>query len=737
MLSSRTKIENVFPSARVQCIDLALWRPWVVVVDEKGKLDIWDRETNGHVLSMNLEKVDEIRQEAEAYNDAARHTFSLPVGQRQVSKPQKTGKVRQVRFYDPVISETQFGSALASQNAEWVVVALANRLVVLDLQLGSSADKRFRDFKPESTDGRSVQTFDFYPSNTLESPLIACGAADGVVRLLDSTRHSVVKKLAGAHSKAISAISVLPIGLDSPLLASGSLDGSLVMWDVAAGRALYTLSNVVNEAPVHRICTVPSVCDSVLLYGFDGGLLGNGGSIALLSGLKSQPKVENCTKLAASVREKEFTGMAACSHATFDHPVIGLMAAEKDEGLSLLRVDQSKPTPCGFIDLAGAFGPDQRSTVHCLATHSLIDGIFAVGTSSGTVLVTHDLLSAPQLMVPHAVGESVEILFIKGNAVFCHTVNRAQVLLSQQQLDAKSQPGVKLPVATTQQAFTLPALPNGLFDRCCAYATGNSQWAAVGSSRSEAWGLYRQTSSWVNVTTENCSDMVFGSLESHALCYATLKSDSVVVKAISNDGAPASVRCTKTISGATRLFGGPMLCVSRGNSAPPVSQFYSCDDLSVLPLEMPAADLVEWDGTGAYCALITCSYLHVLRAQDGVLKLLHSLHTHVVSLFWFSGTLFYATSTEVFALVIHSPEPTPIELANLSGRHERLSGPSTHPIQRRPRGAIAIAGVIGEALALLDTHAQLHAISLAHPFTKVTANHCVNHFEKSHFVCRR
>ena len=87
--------------------------------------------------------------------------------------------------------------------------------------------------------------------------------------------------------------------------------------------------------------------------------------------------------------------------------------------------------------------------------------------------------------------------------------------------------------------------------------------------------------------------------------------------------------------------------------------------------------------------------------------------------------------------MIHSPEPTPIELANLSGRHERLSGPSTHPIQRRPRGAIAIAGVIGEALALLDTHAQLHAISLAHPFTKVTANHCVNHFEKSHFVCRR
>ena len=57
-------------------------------------------------------------------------------------QPQKTGKVRQVRFYDPVISETQFGSALASQNAEWVVVALANRLVVLDLQLGSSSDKR-------------------------------------------------------------------------------------------------------------------------------------------------------------------------------------------------------------------------------------------------------------------------------------------------------------------------------------------------------------------------------------------------------------------------------------------------------------------------------------------------------------------------------------------------------------------------------------------------------------------
>lgn len=57
--------------------------------------------------------------------------------------------------------------------------------------------------------------------------------------------------MAGAHSKAISAISVLPIGLDSPLLASGSLDGSLVMWDVAAGRALYTLSNVSSSPEIY------------------------------------------------------------------------------------------------------------------------------------------------------------------------------------------------------------------------------------------------------------------------------------------------------------------------------------------------------------------------------------------------------------------------------------------------------------------------------------------------------
>lgn len=66
----------------------------------------------------------------------------------------------------------------------------------------------------------------------------------------------------------------------------------------------------------------------------------------------------------------------------------------------------------------------------------------------------------------------------------------------------------------------------------------------------------------------------------------------------------------------------------------------------------------------------------------------------------------------------------------MNGGSHQNSGLSSNPVQRRPRGALSVVGILGEALMLLDAHSQLHAIFLSDPYIKVMADyratHCAN-----------
>lgn len=583
----------------------------------------------------------------------------------------------------------QFGPGW-SQQTEWAVIAAANRLIVVELELGAMgrcapadcpvancAPGRFDDFKSDITDGRSVHAFEFYPGADRERPLIVCGATDGVIRLLDCSTRAVVRcqpvsritspagqevdwgspeadiSSGGAAPERSSATaSVWLARRSSGHLGCGECQPSthnskcvLLHWLPVE----QIVCQVVNKAPVHQLCRLPSMQAAALVFGFDGGLLGDGGSIATVTQLDTQPKVTHCTRLAD--KAKDLSCLAPCSHTSLEQPTVAIVTSEREHDLSMLLIDQDQPVAKKFMDFSSVSDHDQRSTVTCVAVHPLIDGVIAVGTSTGAMIVTYDILAAPCAVMLPVTPESTEILFIQGSSAWLHSLTQDQVIQAQQELDVDvCVTHSQIPVMSSTEAFTIASLANHRIDRCSGCSTNSSQWISVGSTSAQAWFVHHRLigqPGWVHVATENCNDMALGWWSLQAMCYAVLKSGSVVVKQLSPDASNPTVLCSKNLEGATRLFTGPFLCVSQTDAAPPASRFYSWQDLSETKFQMPAAKSVDWESSGKYCALVADSNLHLLSAQDNELQLLHSHYTQVMSLFWFVGTLFYATPTEV------------------------------------------------------------------------------------------
>jgi WD40 repeat protein len=69
--------------------------------------------------------------------------------------------------------------------------------------------------------------------------LLASGSLDKTIKLWDVASGRLVRTLSG-HTKAVTSVAFSP---DGRLLASGSLDYTIKLWEVASGREVRTLSD--------------------------------------------------------------------------------------------------------------------------------------------------------------------------------------------------------------------------------------------------------------------------------------------------------------------------------------------------------------------------------------------------------------------------------------------------------------------------------------------------------------
>ncbi|MDX6271747.1 MAG: hypothetical protein QOD28_2970 [Acidobacteriota bacterium] len=118
-----------------------------------------------------------------------------------------------------------------------------------------------------------------------DARLLASGSKDNTVRLWDVERASELRKLAG-HTAWVKAVAFSP---DGRTLASGSVDGVVKLWDVMTGRELKTMMgggsiNALAFSPDARLVAAGNAENSVLVWNTQTGqaertLAGHAGAV--------------------------------------------------------------------------------------------------------------------------------------------------------------------------------------------------------------------------------------------------------------------------------------------------------------------------------------------------------------------------------------------------------------------------------------------------------------------------
>jgi len=84
--------------------------------------------------------------------------------------------------------------------------------------------------------------------------LLASGSSDKTVRLWDAATSKALRTLSG-HTDYVRSVRSVAFSPDSRLLASGSADKTVRLWETATGKALRTLSG--HTEPVYSVAFSP------------------------------------------------------------------------------------------------------------------------------------------------------------------------------------------------------------------------------------------------------------------------------------------------------------------------------------------------------------------------------------------------------------------------------------------------------------------------------------------------
>ncbi|KAM7263432.1 hypothetical protein ACFE04_001115 [Oxalis oulophora] len=399
-------------------IQLHPTHPWMVTADASDHVSVWNWEHRQVIYELKAGGVDQRRlvgvkleKLAEGESD---HVKGKP------TEAIRGGSVKQVNFYDDDVRFWQLyrnrsaaaeapsaGNHLTSafsppapstKGRHFLVICCENKAIFLDL-----VTMRGRDVPKQELDNKSLlwqvsTVFVYFHMEFLcrnsagDSPLVAFGGSDGVIRVLSMLTWKLVRRYTGGHKGSISCLMTFMASSGEALLVSGGSDGLLILWSAEHGQDSREL--------------VPKLS----LKAHDGGVVGVelsrviGGSPQLITiGADKTLAIWDTVSFKELRRIRPVPRLACHSVASWCHPRapnLDILTCVKDSHIWAIEHPTYSALTRPLCELSSLVPPQvlvthKKLRVYCMVAHPLQPHLVATGTNAGVIISEFDVKALP------------------------------------------------------------------------------------------------------------------------------------------------------------------------------------------------------------------------------------------------------------------------------------------------------------------------------------------------------
>ncbi|KAN0024960.1 hypothetical protein ACTFIV_009369 [Dictyostelium citrinum] len=711
--------------------------PSVPTLQVIGNQTLHNRSPNNTIkLSPNSSNNDSLNNSSSSYNN----NININNYMNENLDKMKLGQIKFIYFYDkhtrsckdkkPKISQNKLQNISKAQPSvgieDYIVVVAENRIVFINYH-----SQRLREVKIPAFENKSPNSVEFFSN----SPFVAFGGPDSMIRLWNTEKWEIEKQLAG-HPKG-TIVKLKAIEIEGEFLVSGGTDGFVCVWNVKTG------SLATQFSKVHEIVDLSYdyVTGQVLALTQDRHIM-----IYDLNTLKEVSKV-SCGK-------KEFFSIEAYYHARFNQDL--LLGMKQPAQVSFFS--RSGSTKEYSIDLDALLNPSkkEKSKLYKVVQHPLQPHLLLCWLNKSVYIVSTLATSIP-MQVTTFNSQSNDHTVYYPYAGYLYSSSLTNVLTSE-----KVQTPIQL---SLNENYKLDISPSGKYLSIHAIGSGNYQILEISTWKILEKGQALDVA-WSGKGKDSAVDEKFGKLEKLLESVDSVKKKKTlgilpIVKSTKKEETVISKILLKTKefnnnivqelllhANEDRISGGLMLGVyhkesnnpngtssygsggsigsgsstisstsssslingsiggsgassgsSNNNSInsnnsqpilePPIittgeetesKSFQLLDWWTLQPVgeSLPPPLKIYWDQNQTHCAIAFTHYFFVFKLRP-TFHMLCRWSLGITSAVWHNNTLFFSTHNDIQCIFPHKHESSPIILASSTGNvfPEDLYDPSS------------------------------------------------------------
>ncbi|KAG4187056.1 hypothetical protein ERO13_A08G082000v2 [Gossypium hirsutum] len=384
--------------------------PWLVTADASDHVSVWNWEHRQVIYELKAGGIDQRRLVGVKLEKLAEGE-SEPKG--KPTEAIRGGSVKQVSFFDDDVrfwqlwrnrsaaaeaptavnhlTSTFASPAPSTKGRHFLVICCENKAIFLDL-----VTMRSRDVPKQELDNKSLLCMEFLSrSSAGDSPLVAFGGSDGVIRVLSMMTWKLVRRYTGGHKGSISCLMTFMASSGEELLVSGASDGLLILWSADHGQDSREL--------------VPKLS----LKAHDGGVVAVelsrviGGAPQLITiGADKTLAIWDTMSFKELRRIKPVPRLSCHSVASWCHPRapnLDILTCVKDSYIWAIEHPTYSALTRPLCDLSSlvppqVVAPNKKLRVYCMVAHPLQPHLVATGTNVGIIVSEFDARSLPPVV---------------------------------------------------------------------------------------------------------------------------------------------------------------------------------------------------------------------------------------------------------------------------------------------------------------------------------------------------